>query len=393
MAYARQTDPPRPARQPLTTVRVHGVDSRADRGAFLDLPHRLHGDLPLWVPPLRAEQRRLVDRRANPFFETGSVRLFLARRGRDVVGRIAAIDNPAHNAHHGTRHGFFGLFDCADDPDAARRLIASATAWLRERGHERVIGPVDLTTNDQCGVLTEGFDEPPAVLMPYNPPYYPELLAAGGLEPAMDLLAWETPLDLHERPRAERLARHVARTVRGLRVRPVDLRDFAAETAVLRRLYQEAWQHNWGYSPPSEKEFDALAKLLRRVARPELVLIAEVHGEPAAFTLVLPDVAPALRAARGRLHTCGVPLGLVRYLRAARRVTRVRVVAAGVLRQYRGRGLDTLLHVEVSRRARGLGYRTAEVSWTLADNQAANRTLAAFGARVSKRYALYQGPV
>ncbi|MET9550063.1 GNAT family N-acetyltransferase [Streptomyces sp. NPDC006627] len=393
MTDSKQTDHPGPTapRRPHTGLAVQDVRSGADRRAFLGLPYRLHRHSPLWVPPLRSDQQRLVNHRTNPFFDVGDAQLFLVRRGREVVGRVAAVDNPAYNAHHGTRHGFFGLFECADDPDAAQALLDAAAAWLRERDHDRMIGPVNFTTNDECGVLTDGFEQPPAVLMPYNPRHHPALLTASGLKPAMELLAWEMPLALHHHPRAVRLADHVARVVKNLRLRPIDFRDFAAETARLRTLYSAAWQDNWGFSPPSAAEFDALAKLLRRVARPELLLIAEVDGNPVGFTLVLPDIAPALRAARGRLHTCGLPIGLVRYLHTARHVTRVRVVAVGVRREYRVRGLDTLLNVELSRTAWQLGYRTAELSWTLAHNHAANRTLAAFGAQVSKRYALYEG--
>ncbi|MGK5630463.1 N-acetyltransferase family protein [Streptomyces sp. URMC 123] len=331
-----------------------------------------------------------MSRRANPFFDHGDIELFLARADGRVVGRVAAIDNPAFNAFHGTRQGFFGLFDCADDPAAARALLAAAAAWLRHRGHERLLGPVNLTTHDECGLLVDGFDEPPAVLMPYHPPYYARLLEHGGLAPAMELLAWEIPSTVHQDPRARRLARYAGR-VAGLRVRPLDPDDFAAEAAAIRRLYNVAWADNWGFSPLSEREFTAMARQLRRLLRPGLALIAEVDGAPVAFSLAVPDVAPALRAARGRLHAFGLPLGLVRYLRAARHVDRIRVLAAGVLAEYRHRGLEVLLHVEMSRTARRLGFRTAEVSWILADNRPANHSIERLGGRITKRYALYAG--
>ncbi|MEU9193159.1 GNAT family N-acetyltransferase [Streptomyces hundungensis] len=339
---------------------------------------------------MRSDQRRLISRRDNPFFETGDAHLFLARRGREVVGRIAAVDNPAYDAHHGGRQGFFGLFDCIDDVEVARALFSAAAKWLRERGHSRLLGPVNFTTNEECGILVEGFDQPPAVLMPYTPPYYPNLLEACGLASAVELLAWEIGVDnLAEAPRAQRLARYAAR-IEGLRVRSVDFRDFDAETARLRTLYNTAWKDNWGFCPATEREFAATAQLMRRVARPELLLIAEVHGVPAGFSLVLPDIAPALRAAGGRMHTWGLPIGLVKYWRAARRVGRTRVVATGVLPEYRSRGLDTLLHRELAKAARKLGCSTAEVSWVLAGNEPANRAVAMLGGRVSKRYALYE---
>ncbi|MFJ8691694.1 GNAT family N-acetyltransferase [Streptomyces roseolilacinus] len=361
----------------------------SERRRFLELPYRLHRHEPHWVPPLRGEQRWLVRREANPFFDHGEVRLLVACRGRRVVGRVAAVDDPRRRDAAGAREGSFGLFACAPDAEAARALFDAAGGWLRARGAESVTGPADFTTNDPCGLLVDGFDRPPAVGMPYHPPYYAELFAACGLAKAKDLLAWETATTLHEQERIRRVAEFAGR--RGdVTVRPLDLRDFPAECDRIRSLYNSAWERNWGFVPLTDREFDAQARRLRPLLVPDLALIAEVRGEPAAFSLALPDVAPALAAARGRMHTCGVPTGLFRFLRARGRLDAIRVMAQGVRAEHRFLGLGLLLSVRTSQAAARLGYRTAEISWVLEDNEAATLTLRRLGARPGKRYRLYR---
>ncbi|MFJ6573281.1 GNAT family N-acetyltransferase [Streptomyces sp. NPDC091292] len=367
------------------------VRTRADRSAFIGFPHVLHRHEPLWVPPLRSEQRKLMDRGSHPFYEFGRAEFFLVRRGGRVVGRIAAVDNPNHNLFHGTKDGFFGLFDCVDDPGAAEALFTAAASWLRERGLVTLLGPVSPSTNYECGLLTEGFDLRPAVQMPYNPPHYPGLMSGCGFTTATDMLAWELPTTVHEDSKLLRLLR--SGSDRGIRVRPLNLRNFAAESDVVKEIYNSAWERNWGFSPMTDREFHALAQQLRPLLRPGLGVVAEVRGEPAGFALAVPDFAPALAAANGRLHTWGIPLGLLRLLHASRRLDRVRAVVLGVREECRGRGIELFLGMELSRVAQRLGYPVMEASWMLADNHRANRTMKLAGARVIKKYRIYQRPL
>jgi len=371
---------------------VRTVGTRADRSAFIDFPYALHRNERLWVPPLRGDQRRLLDRRSHPFYDFGEVELFLARRGGRVVGRIAAIDNPNHNRFHGTRDGFFGLFECVDDPGVAEALFTSASAWLRERRLATLLGPVSLSTNYECGMLAEGFDRLPAVQMPYNPPYYPRLMSGCGFTMPMELLAWGVPSDLHEDARLLRLAHRLVGD-KGIRIRPMDTRDLTAEAARIREIYNSAWEANWGFSPMTDREFHAVAKEFSRLLRPGLGLIAESDGKPVGFGLAVPDFAPALAAAGGRLHTWGIPIGLVRLWRASRHLDGARLVALGVREEYRGRGVELLMSLELSRAAHRLGYRASEASWVLAANDRANSTLKLYGAQVTKRYHIYQRPL
>ncbi|GAA2449586.1 GNAT family N-acetyltransferase [Actinomadura vinacea] len=377
----------RPARPPR--VVAVPVRTRRDVRRFVEFRYRLHRDDPNFVPPLRRDARRLLDRRRNPFFAYGDVGLFIAETRGRVAGRIAAVHNPRHNRVHRTRDGFFGQFECVDDPAVAAALFAAAARWLRHRGLQTMLGPVDFTMNDECGLLVDGFDSPPRVLMPYNPAYYPALLGRCGLEKATDLWTWEcatAPLD----PRLTRIAEHVRRRD-GLTVRPADLRDFDAELARIKRVHDSAWRDNWGFVPMTDAEFTALARRLRRIADPGLIQLVEAGGEPVAVGLGLPDFNQALPAARGRLTTFGVPIGLARLALAARRVDRVRGVLCGVVAEYRRRGLEALLYARVWDAMAAGGYRGGiEMGWTLEDNRAINQSMQALGAVHAKTYRIYR---
>lgn len=377
---------------PTTALEVTPADSRKDRAAFLEFPYQLHRGERMWVPPLRSEQRRLLDRRNHPFYDFGRVQPFLARQNGRVVGRVAAVRDTRSERYGEAGRGFFGLFDCIDSSPVAEALFGSVTDWLRGHGLKSVLGPVNFSTNYECGLLTEGFDQQPAVQMPYNPVYYPGLMAACEFRTAMELLAWEIPIQAHENEDIMRLVRHVQRHS-GARVRPLNLRDFDGDAKQLMKMYHRAWERNWGFVAMTDREFEYMVRQWRWLVEPEMCLIAEVDGVPVGFGLALPDLSPALAAANGRLHTCGIPLGLVRLLRARRCLGRVRVVALGVLEEYRNRGIELLLLAEGSRAAQQMGYHSAEASWILADNDRANRRMPMGGGRISKRYQLYERPL
>ncbi|MFD7934518.1 MULTISPECIES: GNAT family N-acetyltransferase [unclassified Streptomyces] len=373
-------------------VRVTPVHDRARRREFIRLPYQLYRGEPCWVPPLESERRAFLNRHKNPFFDFGDAELFLAHRHGRPVGRIAAVHNPRHNSHHGGTDGFFGLFECADDTAAAQALFEAAGTWLRARGLTSALGPVSFSTNGECGTLVDGFSTAPAVLMPYNPPHHDALLRACGLTKAKDLWAWEWTTHTPEDAAVTKVAQWAQRRS-GVHVRPLDLRDLDAEEQRLRDIYTDAWEHNWGFVPPTEREFHHLTTQLRQIVRPELVLLAEVHGDPAAFCLAVPDANQALKAAGGRLTRYGLPIGLVRAARAARRIDWCRLIALGVKAQYRNQGLDALLYTRLAQAGRQLGYRGGELSWVLEDNTAMNQAIARMGAQRSKTYRIYQRPL
>lgn len=363
---------------------------RPERHApFLRLPWRVYADHPLWVPPLLVELRRRLDRRRNPFWGHARAAFFLARRDGQPVGRVAAIVDEVHNERWNEACGFFGFFECLPDREAAARLLEAAAAWLRDAGCTLLRGPVSPSTNDECGLLVEGFAEPPFVLMPYHPPYYQEFLEAWGLTKAMDLLAFA----FHPRdglPPAVARAARAARERFGVTVRPLVRSRLAAELEILRRIYNEAWADNWGFVPMSALEFRFAAASLKHFVFEDLVLVAAVGGQPVGAAVCVPDLNPLLQRMNGRL----LPFGWRHFLGWRRKVGAVRLLTLGVLPAHRHRGVDALLYEELLRRGRRLPlHRDCELSWVLETNRVMLRILKRCGARRTKRYRLYAAPL
>jgi GNAT superfamily N-acetyltransferase len=370
-------------------VHIAPVLTPAALREFIRLPWRLQGRDPHWVPPLLAEERKLLDTRKNPFYRQAEIACFIAR-GADgaPVGRIAAIDNRTHCAFHGERVGFFGFFECVDDPAAARALVDAARAWVKGRGLGAIRGPMNPSTNDSCGTLVEGFDTPPFFMMPHNPPFHDGLLTGTGLAKSMDLLAWHVTEQTIDVSRMERLSKRILER-EPIRIRPIDVKRFREEVEVVRAVYNRAWSRNWGFVPMTGAEFDYAAAGFRQVVVPDLVLIAEVAGKPVGFALALPDLNRALRHANGRLF----PFGWWKVMRAMKTIRAIRVLTLGVVPEHMKGGLGMLLYLDIIRRGLALGYNEAELSWVLESNALMNRAAEAMGARVYKRYRIYEGAV
>jgi GNAT superfamily N-acetyltransferase/ribosomal protein S18 acetylase RimI-like enzyme len=370
-------------------VQVTPVRGGSEVTDFIRFPYSIYKGDPHWVAPLEMERRDFLNPRKNPFFDFGEVQLFLARRGGQVVGRIAAVKDPRYNEFHGTKWGFFGLFESINDVGVARALLDTAERWARERGFDTLVGPMNFSTNAECGLLVEGFDKPPAVLMTYNPAYYGTLFEACGLGKAKDLYAWELSASATPPEKVVRIAEKI-RVREGITVRHVRLQDFDAEVQRIKDIYNAAWEKNWGFVPMTEAEFDHMAKEMKAIVKPELLLIAEVKGEPVAFSMTLPDGNEAIKAANGRLTTFGLPIGLVKLVLASRRIRRLRLVTLGIKEGYRRRGLDAILYLDTIRTAKALGYEGGEIGWTLEDNHLVNRAIESMGGTKSKTYRLYQ---
>ncbi len=370
-------------------VIVTPVQSGSDRDEFIQFPYSLYRGDRNWVPPLIMERKDFLNPRKNPWFEFGKVELLLARRGGQVVGRIAGVNDPRYNEFHGTRLGFFGMFECIDDTSVAHALFDAAAGWNRSRGFAEMLGPVNFSTNYECAVLVEGFDAPPVVMMAYNPRYYPRLFQACGFEKAKDLWAYELSSAVNPPEKVVRIAEKI-RHREGVVVRSINLKDFDAEVRRIKEIYNSAWERNWGFVPATDEEFEHLAREMRPLVVPELILLAEVHGEPVAFSMTIPDANFALKAANGRLTHFGLPTGLVRMLLASRKIRRLRLITLGIKEGFRRRGLDAILYVDTVKNARALGYSGGEISWTLEDNDLVNRAIESMGGRRYKVYRLYQ---
>jgi ribosomal protein S18 acetylase RimI-like enzyme len=368
-----------------SAVEVAPVTSAADRRAFIQFQYTVHRALPHFVPPLWLDRESFLNPKKNPWFEFGKAELFLARRAGTVVGRIAAVVDPRYNEFHGTSTGFFGLFECIDDVDVARALLDTVERRLIKHGFTEVLGPASFSSNGEWGFLAEGFDQPPSVMMPYNPNYYLKLVDACGYGKAKDLWAWYIDA---EKPVPEKVAR-ISEKIRqreGVTVRPASIKHWAREIAIIKRLYNAAWEKNWGFVPMTDKEFDVLGREVKLVLNPALVLFAEVKGEPVAFSITVPDANQAIRKANGRL----LPFGLIRMMLELRRIRTGRLIGLGIKEEYRRRGIDSLLVYDTFTTAQKLGWSGGEVSWTLEDNDMVNRVIAVFGGTRSKTYRVFQ---
>lgn len=355
-----------------------------DRRAFVGLPYALHRSDPNWPPPLRRDVRALLDPERNPFFAHGQAEYFLARRDGRVVGRIAAIRNRLHEEAHGDATGFFGFFESEDDPRTAALLLEAAAEWLRAHGLRALRGPLSFSINDDAGLLVDGFDTPAALMMPHNPRYYPPLVEAAGLRGIKDLLVYENTPDRFPARLAD--AEPVVARRYGVGVRALDLARFDSDVARVRGLFNRGWERNWGFVPFTDREIDHLAAQLRSIVVPELVLFAEVAGEPVGFLAALPDLNQALRAnPSGRLFP-----GILSVWWASRRITRLRVLLLGILPEWRGRGIDALLYKRIWDEARRLGYDWSEAGWILEDNLPMRNALERMGFEVYKTYRVYE---
>jgi GNAT superfamily N-acetyltransferase len=374
------------------TIRAVGNDARALK-KFIDLPYRLHARDPIWVPPLRRDVKLLLDRRKNPFFEHAEAEYFLAERNGEVVGRVAAISNRLHNEFHADRVGFFGFFESIDDQSVADLLLATAAEWCKARGLDVLRGPASFSTNDECGLLVDGFDRPPTIMTPHNPPYYIGLLERAGFTKAKDLLMLEGGDQTHFVVVPERLNRAVSIALQraGVTLRPLDMKRFKAEVETVKELYNACWERNWGFIPMTEHEIDHLAVQFKPVVVPDQVVFAERDGKPVGFALALPDFNVVFRRHRsGRMLPAALDL---LWSLKRKKITRARVLLLGVLPEYRGRGIDSALYHWIWTKSGEHGMYWAEGGWILEDNLAIKQGLEKMTFQVYKTYRLYDKPI
>lgn len=370
-----------------STVTVRPVSGGPELDAFIRLPWTIYATDPLWVPPLIADVKALLDAR-HPFHQHADLALYLAWRDGRPVGRIAAVVNRAHNQFHDQRLGFFGLFETIDDPVVSDALLQAAEAWLRERGMTHVEGPVNLSTNEELsspGVVVQGNEHPPVIMMGHTPPYYARLLELGGYEKAKDLLCYWVD---GRSGLPDRFTRGLERAQRaqGITVRSIDMRRFDAEVAIVQDIYNSAWERNWGFIPMTPAEIAYMAKHLKPVIYPQLCGIAYAGEEPVAFALALPDYNQALRHLDGRL----LPFGLFKLLWYRRKIDAVRVITLGVKAEHRQKGIDAMLIYHIFKEATKLHMAQGECSWILEDNVPMRKGIERTGGSVYKTYRVFR---
>jgi hypothetical protein len=362
--------------------------NRAGIARFLNVPYGIYRDDPHWVPPLLDDLKKVFTEK-NPFLEHSEMDLFVAvKDGRDV-GRIAAILDRRHNEFQGETTGFFGFYECVDDSAVSGELFRAAESWVRDRRMNVIRGPMNPSMNDECGLLVEGFDSSPVLMMTYNPPYYPTLYERAGYRKAKDLLAYW--IEIKEKPmsRLSRLAAAIRRREPALKVRKIRKKTLAKDLAAVKEVYNAAWEKNWGFVPFTEGEIDFMASRLKPLLVEDLVLLAEVGNDPAGFMLTLPDYNRALKPLGGRL----LPLGWLRFLLGIKAIDTVRLIALGFKKTYRMRGIDAVMFADSLAACLARGYKYCEVSWILEDNVMVQRPVDIFDGRVYKRYRIYEKPL
>lgn len=365
-------------------VVVRPVETKRDLERFIAFPYKHYESDPHWVPPLRIAEHERFDRKKNPFYQHAVVDLFLAERDNRIVGRIAGIDDDNHNATHGDNLAFFGYFEAVDEA-VAQALLERVEAWAKARGRDILRGPANPSMNEGSGFQLDAFDTDPYLMMPYNPPVYPQYVEALGYSKAKDLYAW---LFDHHSADTDRLARLAARAEKRYHptVRTVDMKNFDRELGILKRIYNEAWEDNWGFVKYTEAEFDALASELKLILDPNIVVFLEVEGEVAGLAISLPDANQLFKRMQGRL----LPLGWIHLLRRRQIINQARLPILGVLKEHRRKGFELILINEIVKRTFARGYFQGECSWILEDNDAMNKGIEAAGAKLYKTYRIYQ---
>jgi GNAT superfamily N-acetyltransferase len=371
-------------------LEIRAVAGRRDLNTFIKLPWRLYRNERNWVPPLIAERRRFLDRKRNPFFRHAEAQYFIARRDGRPVGRISAQVDRNFNVFQDNAWGMFGFFECERDPEAAEALLDAAERWLRARGRDRMVGPMDFTTNDECGVLIEGHERRPLILTPWTHPYYPELLEGAGMTKAMDLLMWE--LHIQGRDQVNPIIWEIADLVEskhGITVRNMRKSDLEAEISRFLEVYNAAWERNWGFVPLTEEEVRHYAKDLKPLLDENWAFIAEREGEVIGAALTLPDYNQVLAHMNGRL----LPIGWAKFLWYRRKVDRVRVFALGVKPEHQHTGVAAAFYKRHFDAADSTPQSWGEMGWILETNKPMNRAMEGMGGRVVRRYRLYERPI
>jgi len=373
------------------------IKTPQERMEFIRLPWKVYKGDPYWVPPLVSERVELLDSERHPFYEHADVVLFVARRDGEVVGTIAALVNHRHNEYWNERIGFFGLFEVLRDREAAEALLETACNWVREQGMTAIRGPANFSTNEEVGLLVDGWNGPPVIMMTYNPRYYVDFIEGAGFVKAMDLPAYLADLEpFYERGLPERALRisEKVKERRGLSVRGIDMRRFDKEVEHVKHIYNSAWSRNWGFVPLTDSEIGHIAAQLKPILDPDLCCFIEKEGEPEpiGFALVLPDLCKPLLKAYPHPDTpeWWTMLKMVWHWKVRRSVDTARAYAGGVVEPHRGVGADAMIALEVAKALVRKGYRYCEISWVLESNVMMRRMAEAYGGKLYRNYRIYE---
>jgi GNAT superfamily N-acetyltransferase len=371
------------------SLTIRQITSKSDKLKFIRFLWDIYRADPNWVPPLEMDRMKLIDEKKNPFYHHADTAWFIAEENGKIVGRIAAIINHNHNSFHNDKTGFFGFFESINDANVAAKLFKAAENFLKSKGMTQVLGPVNPSTNDEAGLLIEGFDRPPVLLMTYNPRYYTDLIEGCGYSKAKDLYAWLLSTDTSRSEKLIRVTEAMQKRA-GITIRSFNKKDFTNEVKRIKALYNSAWEKNWGFVPMNDAEFDFLAADLKQIYDPDLIFFAEKNGETIGFSLSLPDANQAFAAGpripRGLMN---LPIALWNLLTKKKAIDTVRILVLGVAKEHRGRGIDAMFYRKTIEAAEAKGYKYGEASWILEDNDMMNRAIEMMNGKKYKTYRVY----
>jgi hypothetical protein len=367
---------------------IKEVETKRDLMKFIKFPWQIYKNDKNWVPPLISERKEFLDKDKNPFFKHAEVIFYLAKKNEKIVGRIAGIVNHNHIEFQKERAGFFGFFECVEDYEVAEVLLDTVRDWLKSKGMQIMRGPANFSSNEEWGMLLEGFDSPPVFMMSYNPKYYLDFMERYGMRKAKDLYAYFIDKNSPPPARVVKMAESIKQKEK-IEIHSVNMKDLKNEAEKIKTIYNSAWSKNWGFIPMTDEEFDHMVEGLKKVVDPNLVFIAEVDGKPAGFSLALPDVNQVIHKINGRL----LPFGLFKLLwhtKIKNKINGVRIITMGVVPEFQKRGIDTVFYVQTYNVGVKRGYSWAEMSWVSEDNVKMNRVLNLLGAKLYKKYRIYE---
>lgn len=369
----------------MGNINITTVSSKKDLMRFIKLPWKIYDGDPNWVPPLIMDRKKILSKEKNPFFKHAEMEMFLAEKNGELVGRIAAIKNDLHNKYHNDNAGFFGFFECINDQEVANALFDAAKGWLKTKGLGMMRGPANPSSNDEWGMLLDGFDDPPRLLMTYNPKYYLDLCDNYGLKKEKDLYAYK--LENQKVMSSEKLKRvaELAAKRAGLEVTALNMKEFKKELEKVKYVYNKAWAPNWGFVPLTDEELDAMAKDLKPLAEPSLVIFGTIKDQLVGFALVMLDYNQVFKEMNGRLF----PFGFIKMFTQKKKITWSRIITLGIIPEFQKKGLDAAFYYEIVQRAHAIGIDLGEASWILEDNEMMNRGAQVMNGDLYKKYRVY----
>ena len=368
---------------------VKRVTNEVDKMKFIKFPWKIYRNNPNWVPPLIFDVKNNLNTKKNPFYTHSKIELFLAYREGEICGRIAAIVNDNHNKFHEDIIGFFGFYECINDKEISKALFDAAKEVLISKGKNIMRGPVNPSTNDEVGVLVDGFNMPPVILTTYNPEYYNALLEDYGFKKAMNLFAYQlTDALINDKARMDKLERvsQVVLKRENLKIRKINLKDFDKEINILHEIYNKAWEKNWGFVPMTKEEFFHVGKMLKGIVDTDIVYIAESEGKPVAFSLSFPDFNEVFIKMNGRLF----PFGVIKFLLNKNKIKGIRVFAMGIIKEFQRKGIEAVFIRDTIKESIRKGFSKADISWVLEDNLPMVQTAVNLGADRYKTYRIYE---